>query len=139
MLRFNENKVFVDSLDDQLVALVIESGAYYTFGQAATAVVNDFAAGYEVSEVEAALVALAGEDASRKLADFVQGVVAAGVMEECQGEVPTDRPAMQCAGLQLAGELFLDMDGYDDVAAYFMVDPIHEVDPDMGWPALPQE
>lgn len=140
MLRFNEEKAFVDSVDDQLVALLVETGSYYTFNEAATAVVTDLAAGYEVDEVAEALESLAGEGAREKLGTFLADVLAKDIMEEYEGDVPEGRPAMACAALSLpGGELSLDMDGYDDVAAYFLIDPIHEVDPDMGWPNLPQE
>ena len=30
MFRLNEEKVFVDYIDDQMVALIIETGSYYT-------------------------------------------------------------------------------------------------------------
>ena len=44
MYRFNEERVFVDSVDGELVALQVETGAYFTFNEAATAVINDLAA-----------------------------------------------------------------------------------------------
>lgn len=133
---FDEEKVFVDNVDGQLVALTVETGAYYTFNEAATAVVSDLDAGYELSEVEAALVALAPDaDVPAKLAAFVADACAKDVLSERAGAAPAERPAMQCAALTLPASGFaLEMDGYDDVAAYFMVDPIHEVDPSAGWP-----
>jgi hypothetical protein len=134
MLRFNDDKVFVDSVDGQLVALVIETGSYYTFNEAATAVLNDLTSGHEVAQVAAALKGLAGDDAPAKLESFIKEAVEKGVIEESSEEAPANLPAMTCSSLDLSGGLSLEMDGYDDVAAYFMVDPIHEVDPSAGWP-----
>lgn len=139
MLRFNDDKVFVDSVDGQLVALVIETGSYYTFNEAATAVLNDLTSGYEVAEVAEALMGLAGDDALAKLDSFIEDATARGIVEECLGAAPEGRPAMSCLGLDLSGGLSFEMDGYDDVAEYFLVDPIHEVDPDTGWPNIAQE
>ena len=140
LLRFNEEKVFVDSVDDQLVALLVETGSYYTFSEAATAVVNDLAAGYTVADVQAALRGAAGAEATAKLDAFLAEVLAKGIMEEHSEAISGEKPAMSCATLTAAGSaLDLSMEGYDDIAAYFMVDPIHEVDPNLGWPNLPQE
>ena len=140
MYGFDDEKVFVDSVDDQLVALVIETGSYYTFSEAATAVVNDLAAGYEPAEVAAALATLPGGDgAAEKLDAFLAQAVEKGILCEVAGAAPAERPALTCADLDLSDGLELDMEGYDDVAEYFMIDPIHEVDPDMGWPYSSQE
>ena len=139
MLRFNDEKAFVDSVDGQLVALAIETGSYYTFNAAATAAVDDLNAGYSVAEVASALAGLFGEDAAAKLDAFLADVLDKEIMEEYESEAPANLPAMECSALDAEGGLSFEMDGYDDVAAYVMVVPIHEVDPDMGWPVLPQE
>lgn len=134
MLKFSEDRAFVDDVDGQLVALAVETGAYYTFNEAATAVVGDLNAGWTVPEIAAALSKL-DADAPAKLDAFVAQLVATDLVDEVEDEVAADRPDMACASLaDDGGGLELCMDGYDDVAAYFMIDPIHEVDPDAGWP-----
>lgn len=133
MYRIDENRAFVDSVDGQMVALLVETGAYYTFDEAATAAVTDLGAGHEPAEVAAALVAATGDaDAAAKLDAFVAKVVELGILTPADA-APVGASALACASLP-QGELAFDMEGFDDVAAYFMIDPIHEVDPDMGWP-----
>ena len=61
MYRIDENRAFVDSVDGQMVALLVETGAYYTFDEAATAAVTDLGAGHEPAEVAAALAAATGD------------------------------------------------------------------------------
>ena len=41
---------------------------------------------------------------------------------------------MECAKVRTEDGFELGMEKYDDVASYFMIDPIHEVNPQMGWP-----
>ena len=140
MYRFNEERVFVDSVDGELVALQVETGAYFTFNEAATAVINDLAAGHDEAEIAAALEAIAGSDAPATLDAFLADIVDKGIMERFDGTAAPGLAAPSCSDITLnGGTLELLVDGYDDVAAYFMIDPIHEVDPNKGWPIPPQE
>ena len=136
MLQFNEAKVYVDQVDQQLVALMIESGNYYTFNETATAVLTDLHGGYALPEIEEALREAAGTAFDReKLDAFMKEIVECGIMEENGEEAAERAPEMACRKLSLTDSEFdLLMDGYDDVAAYFQIDPIHEADPDLGWP-----
>ena len=136
MLRLNEEKVFVDRVDEQMVALMVETGTYYTFNTPASAVISDLSDGYTEAAVAEAFAKAAGERFRKEEYDaFVQKVIACGVLEEADGEGKAADAHMACLNTKIPedGNL-LEMEGYDDVAAYFMVDPIHEVDPDMGWP-----
>lgn len=137
MYRIDEERAFVDSVDGQMVALLVETGAYYTFDEAATAAITDLGAGNDPARVAQALAAASGDaDAPAKLDAFVGKVVELGILAPAEGEPAEGELA--CAGIA-PGELKFDMEGYDDVAAYFMIDPIHEVDPDMGWPYVTPE
>lgn len=136
MFRLNEEKVFVDYIDDQMVALIIETGSYYTFNGPATAVIKDLAAGFSISAVSAAFQTSSGNDFHQEELDtFIQRALTAGILEETDGEGNSrdDTMASRNAALPAEGTLF-EMEGFDDVASYFMIDPIHEVNPEMGWP-----
>ena len=49
-------------------------------------------------------------------------------------EKPDERPEARCRYMNRECEVFCpEMVRYDDLEAYFLVDPIHEVDPNIGW------
>ena len=141
MFKSNEEKVFVDSVDGQMVALVIDTGSYYTFNDIATAVITDLNAGYELGEIVLAVQKPDnGEEVLAKLETFVNQLVDKDIVDEIPDAVPAERPAMVCASMDVPSDGFvLEFEGYDDVAEYFLIDPIHEVNPEMGWPHASQE
>ena len=145
MYRFNEEKTFADCVDGQMVVLMTETGKYFTFSETASALINDLVSGYEPAEIEAVLKEKKGEafdpDA---LKGFINEVIREGVLdhEENSGtdETRQERPPMECGRLNDPEDCFEPlMEGYDDIAEYFMIDPIHEVDPELGWPNPRQE
>ncbi len=141
MFRFNDEKVFTDFADGELVVLMKETGAYYTFGSAAAPAVSDLSAGYTPAEIGAVLQEKAGgafdpDEFSRFLASLTEK----GILEETDAPFEGDRAPMACASLSFEKEPFsLEIEEFDDVAAYFQVDPIHEADPALGWPYAKEE
>ncbi len=135
MYILNDTKVFLDTVDDQTVALIVDTGYYYTFNATASAVLMDLAAGYEADEVYRALEGVAEGGFERAELDrFIARVLRASVLEEMPAGVAADRPEMVCEKLTHTQTLTLEMESFDDMVAYFEVDPIHEASPEMGWP-----
>ena len=151
MYRINEEKVFADSVDGQLVVLMTETGTYYTFNEAATAIVRDLTAGHDGEAAAKAVEKASGgtvsaADAAGAIRAFVAELLEKGILEECADGAEEPFAAAEGSAMALldpavcAGGFAPEMTGYDDVASYFMVDPIHEADPDLGWPhAKPEE
>ena len=141
MFRFDEEKAYIDSVDGQMVALMTESGIYYTFNDTAAAVLKDLDAGYTPEEIEKILQqACGGAFSTEVLTRFVEAVLDKGILKETEDAVPADRPAMACEMLRAEnGDGHPELEEYDDVAAYFMIDPIHEADPELGWPYAKDE
>ena len=136
MFRFDEDKAYIDSVDGQMVALMTESGIYCTFNSTAEAVLKDLDAGYAPEEIEKVLRQTCGSGFSpESLTHFVEEVLDKGILKETAECVPAERPAMACEMLRAEnGDGLPELEEYDDVAAYFMIDPIHEADPELGWP-----
>ncbi len=135
MLILNENKVFVDHVDEQMVALMIETGSYYTFNALSSALLNDLGAGYSPEAVSETLRAKFGDRFSREETEaFIRDLLEAELLEETEGAGREADSEMECARVRAEDGFELGMEKYDDVASYFMIDPIHEVNPQMGWP-----
>ena len=141
MYCFNEEKVFIDSMDGQLVALQIETGSYYTFNNTATAIVKDLGGGYMPDEIALTLQKKGGDSFDRsKLDAFLSSLLEIGILEESSNPAVNEREVMECEKVDFTKEGFdPSMEKYDDVASYFMIDPIHEVNPEMGWPHVKPE
>ncbi len=135
MYLLNDAKVFLDTVDSQTVALMVDTGYYYTFNAPASAVLLDLAAGYRPDEVFCALEGVAEGGFERAELDrLIERILLAGVLEEAPAGVAAGRPEMVCEQLTPTRTLTLEMESFDDMVAYFEVDPIHEASPEMGWP-----
>ncbi len=141
MFRFNDEKVFADFADGELVVLMKESGAYYTFGSAAAAAVRDLAAGCAPERIAGVLKEKAGDafdpdEFSRFLSDLTEKEI----LEKTETPIEGDPAPTACGALSFEKESFsLSVEEFDDVAEYFQVDPIHEADPALGWPYIKEK
>lgn len=135
MYRLNDEKAYLDKVDGNLVVILTETFVYYTFNTLAGAVLEDIIAGADVKDVKAALSKrYDAQEVEREVDRMIGELQSAGML------VHTDKASAEGRDLIVDGinaEKFeLVIDHYDDVAEYFAADPIHEVDPEMGWPHL---
>lgn len=129
----NTNKVYASVADGQYVILNFVSGAYYSLNTPSTAVLQDILEGAPESEVEAALARIwPAEDVHGALQAFLDRLYGLEVL--CPEEASAAAAAVHCAALPAGGELDLRVDEYNDVADLLLMDPIHEVSEDAGWP-----
>jgi hypothetical protein len=119
-------EVIADLIDGEAVAIDLTSGHYHRLQGAAADVWGALLEGASVEEIRLAASAPLGDDA---LAKFVAALVAAGLLRE-----RTASPS-GAATPWAPGPLVLET--FDDLEDILGIDPIHEVDPDRGWPNLP--
>ena len=138
--RINEEKTFIDYADGEMIALLLETGTYYTFSDAAGALISDLLAGCSLEQAADALISASNNTLTQdKVEAFVSGLEEAGILEKAaESHGDAECQAVNCK--KITSDFALEMEMFTDVADYFMVDPIHEVNPDMGWPvAKPNE
>jgi hypothetical protein len=135
MYAINEKKAFCDDADGQLIILNLDTGAYYAFNPLASAVIHDLMAGYEPGQIGRALEKLAPiADAEAQLNGLVDGMLEKELIVSLpDSKIPKDAMSPYSESL-LEGGFSLHMDEFLDVADLLLMDPIHEVDPDVGWP-----
>lgn len=133
MYRLNDEKAYLDKVDGNLVVILTETFVYYTFNTLAGAVLEDIIAGADVKDVKAALSERYDASAvDREVDRMIRELLSAGMLVQTDG---TTAPGRDLTVGSINAEKFeLVIDHYDDVAEYFAADPIHEVDPEMGWP-----
>ena len=128
-----------ERLEDEVIAIDLESGAYFALDDVAAVCWSVLAGGGTVDAAVDATVArfdVASETAERDIEHFVDELVRVGLLG------PADRPAVPAAVPDTAPELGAYqppvIERFDDLEELLVLDPIHEVD-EAGWPATPAD
>lgn len=120
-------KCSAEEFDGEIVAINLETGRYFSIKDSAAVIWHDLAGGHAVE----AILAAASDDAA--LAGAIEQYVAdlqnEGLMRPAgtPGAVPAPMraaPAMAHPALESFG----------DMESLLLLDPVHEVDDDEGWP-----
>ena len=128
-----------ERLDDDVIAIHLETGMYYAFDGVAADCWAAVAAGTSVDEIADALVgrfALDGAAARSDVAEFVAGLTAEQLVVDATDPSADDVAAWVAAYANDARAITYTaptVQRYDDLDDLLMLDPIHEVD-DAGWP-----
>jgi hypothetical protein len=135
MYALNQDKIFIDESDDQVIAINFATGIYYSFDKLSSAVVNDLINGTAPDSILTGLRCLDNcpDDIEDRLSGFIKKlqeielIVAAtensGTSQHVYANTITDD------GYEFT------FDKFEDVADLLLVDPIHEINADLGWPA----
>jgi hypothetical protein len=128
-----------ERLEDEVIAIDLESGAYFALDDVAAVCWSILAAGGTVhAAVDATLARfdVASETAQRDVEHFVDELVRVGLLG------PADRPPERAPAPDPAPELRAyeppAIERFDDLEELLVLDPIHEVD-EAGWPATPAD
>jgi hypothetical protein len=128
--------IVFESFDGEAVVLDLSTGKYFGFSDSGSGVWQALSCGVAAH----ALVGRAAGGATIRLAEldsFISQLLEFGLLVR-----GTDAPAQPISGellAQLAGTSEpLKVDIHDDLADLIVVDPIHEVEEPLGWPAVKQ-
>lgn len=125
-----------ERLDDEVIAINLETGAYYALDDAAAECWSVAAAGGGTDEMAAVLVALYEVDAQVATSDaraFADELVTAQLAAYTDEAAPAiDIPSVDQRKPYTAPAVL----GYDDLETLLLIDPIHDVD-EAGWPTPP--
>lgn len=133
MLSINNDKVYANLADGQYVILNFVSGSYYSLNTTSTAALQDLLEGASEANVATALKGIYPDSAAEELlASFVGRLLELEVV--CQDGTEATGAAANCSALKAEDALELTVDEFNDVADLLLMDPIHEVKNDAGWP-----
>lgn len=137
MYKINDEKMFFDVADGIAVVIDFTTGVYYGMDELSTAVLQSMMAGAGDEAVLGALRQLPGcpDDIAERYSAFVQKMV------NCQmllgngegGDCAPFDTALAACGFALKCEDF------SEVRDLLLADPVHDVEPEMGWPVLKGE
>ena len=138
MFRFNDSRVYADYADGQYIVLNHVNGEYYSFDKASSAVLRALVSGCSAESVTDALESLYGKECgvSAKIGDFVEKLRASEIVIQDEAESGNAEEYLRDITEQSMPDI--DFDVFTDVADLLMMDPIHEVDEEAGWPVQKQ-
>jgi hypothetical protein len=122
-----------DEFGDEIVALNLDTGFYFSLRGLAGAIWRDLSAGHPREDIVAALGAIEPQLAPKTVA-FVDDLVERGLMRAVADQQPAGTE-LTSRTLAAAGTTDLVLESFDDMRDLVIADPIHEVEEDAGWPA----
>ncbi len=135
---FNDRTFASEAFDDEVVVLDVGQGTYFTLNGWIVEVWNALRAGQPIGVLVAEVARHHGrpaEEIAAELAAVVAELSAAGILVAAT-------PSGEAVPLALSGAPYrpLAFERHSDMEELLTFDPIHDVDPAMGWPhARPRE
>ncbi len=137
MYKLNEEKMFYDVADGIAVIIDFTTGVYYGMDALSSAVFDALMAGASDESVVNALKQLPGcpADIEELYKSFIQKMLDRQMIlgDGVGGACAAFDEALAENGFQL------NCEDFSEVRDLLMADPIHDVEPEMGWPFLKEE
>jgi hypothetical protein len=127
--------IVFESFDGEAVVLDLSNGKYFGFSDSGSAIWQALSSGVGTQALIGSVAGSATIDAAA-LEAFVAQLVDFGLLAPSDA-TPRPLPDGFPAALAVAKEP-LDVSVHDDLADLIIVDPIHEVEEPLGWPAVKQ-
>jgi hypothetical protein len=132
--RFNDGNFAFESFDEEIVVLDLVNGVYYAFGGAAVVAWPYITAQHSEPAIASALAAKYGVSADTvgaALSEFVERLVGEKILLTAPASV-ADVDWSRLGSLpEYQGFSF---ERHADLEDLLTLDPIHDVDPEKGWP-----
>ncbi|RDE09535.1 PqqD family protein [Pelagibacterium lacus] len=123
-----------EEFDGELVAINLETGIYFSIKDGGAVIWRDLVAGHSVQ----ALATLAGDNAAlaEGIAAFARQLLDNGLMRPASGAPTASAPA---GTAEIVGGMAIpELESFGDMQSLLLLDPVHEVDADAGWPLKDQ-
>jgi len=134
-LRVNSENVVFEEVDGEVIAIDLGDGAYYSIAGSGPAIWSLLVGGATEAELSATLAArfeAEPEDLRAAVAGLLAQLRESGLVVPAEangGPAPAPRRETEKAPFEPPR-----LERYDDMQDYFLLDPIHEVNPAAGWP-----
>lgn len=130
--ELNSPPIVAELVDGEVIAIDLDRGSYYSLEKETAAVWTALISGRSGQEILAALPA--APEAGR-LADELQGFVGALLAEKLiRPSAPARRPEGTFGAMTPWAAGTLRFERFTDMQDLLVLDPVHEVDEEAGWP-----
>ncbi len=142
-LLLDEHKVSSEDFDGEMVAVNFSTGKYYGMKGCAHDVWRMLTAPVSADEITTGICDIYGTEKSEvqdAIATFIDILRSEDVLIET-GERPANGQAGSSTGLSGLAYEAPELEIYSDLQELIMLDPVHEADPEQGWPLrrLPED
>lgn len=121
-----------EDFDGEIVVVNLNTGRYFSLRGLGAAVWHDLIAGHRATDIRNAVAAgdptLAGPASL-----FIESLVENQLLR-ASTTVASAPAELRCAEAVRGGDKTLLVEAYDDMKDLLQTDPIHDVDPEIGWP-----
>ncbi|TGP21956.1 PqqD family protein [Mesorhizobium sp. M1D.F.Ca.ET.184.01.1.1] len=121
-----------DDFDGEIVAINLDTGIYYSIKDSAALIWHDLADGHSVESLLG--LVQARPDLHEAVEGFVNELVKTGLMRPAEGSVAPAPPRIAAVAATMPAPV---LEPFGDMQDLLLLDPVHEVDEDIGWPKAP--
>ncbi len=125
--------VVAEDFDGEFVVLDLLNGKYYSLAGGAAVLWRALLAGHSLHSLGAGLPA--GDSRCADAAETVAALVANGLLVPRSEPAPPAPAEFVAEFVRTQGPYVID--AFDDLAELLVADPVHDVDPEAGWPHRP--
>lgn len=124
-----------DDFDGEIVAINLDTGVYYSVKDSAALIWHDLVDGHSI---EALLKAVHGNsEVQAATTIFIDELVASGLMRVAPAPAAPANPSRVAAA---AGSMSAPvLEPFGDMQDLLLLDPVHDIDEEMGWPNSPDK
>lgn len=128
----NGPPVIAELIEGEVIAVNLESGSYYSLRGTSAKVWSLLLEGHSIIEILQGFTSVGSSvDPAEAIEDFVASLLAEGLILSRNGNGPAPSSRID-TGTWLSEELCFEH--YSDMKEQLQLDPVHEVDDEVGWP-----
>jgi hypothetical protein len=128
----NGPPVVAELIEGEVIAVNLESGSYYSLRGASAKVWSLLLEGHSIIEILQGFTSVgSGIDPAEAIEDFVASLLAEGLILSRHGNGPTPSRGIDTGPWRSE---VLCFEHFSDMKEMLQLDPIHEVDGEVGWP-----
>lgn len=134
MYKLNEEKMFYDVADGVAIVIDFSTGVYFGFNKFGTGILDSAIAGGSSKTISEAVKELQGcpENIEETINEFVGKLLNEQILIENDAEEIT----VEIKDDFIEEGFVPEFEVFSEVQDLILADPIHEVDPEQGWPKL---
>jgi len=131
-LVIDAKRFALDTFDGETIVMDLVGGRLFLFEGSASTFLECLIASASVAFVEQAITERYGENQRQIFSTFLQSLLDKEILTESSGNSPGSVLSPHFAWPEMLGEMVVTE--YDDMSSIITMDPIHDVDPNKGWP-----
>lgn len=136
--QIDRTRIVFEQFDDETVLVNTDTGYYYSLSPSGSDILRLLEEGCPAEDLVHALFGKSNDIRQRQiLIDcFVQRLIGESILVEHESNHPFSTNGEHCGPLYPEGAIYLPpaLDRFDDVRDLLLIDPIHQVDQEYGWP-----